>query len=112
MYLAFVYVILHTHLCLFIAGDTANVIVNDTSIVCSENFSDSRQFVQNRPIHDFDDLPTIYFITPTYPRREQIPELTRLGQTLMHVPKIHWIIADDHTECNIYLDFLFNKFGK
>lgn len=41
------------------------------------------------------NLPTIYIITPTYPRLEQIPELTRLGHTLMHVPKVHWIVADD-----------------
>lgn len=26
---------------------------------------------------------------------EQIPELTRLGQTLMHVRKLMWIVADD-----------------
>ncbi|XP_055902031.1 galactosylgalactosylxylosylprotein 3-beta-glucuronosyltransferase S isoform X1 [Eupeodes corollae] len=91
--------------------DTSNYIVNDTSVVCSENFSDTRQFVQNRPISEFDGLPTIYFITPTYPRREQIPELTRLAHTLMHVPKIHWIVADDFAECNIFLGYLFNKFG-
>ncbi|XP_025405622.1 galactosylgalactosylxylosylprotein 3-beta-glucuronosyltransferase S-like [Sipha flava] len=42
----------------------------------------------------------IYFITPTYPRREQIAELTRLGQTLMHVPRLHWIVADDRPDCS------------
>ncbi|KAF2355983.1 Glycosyl transferase family 43, partial [Trinorchestia longiramus] len=40
-------------------------------------------------------LPTIYAITPTYSRPEQIPELTRLSQTLMHVPALHWIICED-----------------
>uniref|UniRef100_A0A182SKX6 galactosylgalactosylxylosylprotein 3-beta-glucuronosyltransferase n=1 Tax=Anopheles maculatus TaxID=74869 RepID=A0A182SKX6_9DIPT len=39
--------------------------------------------------------PMIYFVTPTYPRREQIAEIIRLGQTLMHVPRLHWIVADD-----------------
>lgn len=56
--------------------------------------------------------PTIYFITPTYPRREQIAELTRLGQTLMHVPHLHWIVADDSDVCNTVLDHLLNRFGR
>lgn len=42
----------------------------------------------------------IYFITPTYPRREQIAELTRLGQTLMHVSRLYWIVADDRPDCS------------
>ena len=29
--------------------------------------------------------PVIYFITPTYARREQIADLTRLSQTLLHI---------------------------
>lgn len=56
--------------------------------------------------------PTIYFVTPTYPRREQIAELTRLGQTLMHVPHLHWIVADDSEICNTVLDHLLNRFGE
>lgn len=51
-------------------------------------------------------------MTPTYPRREQIAELTRLGQTLMHVQNLHWIVADDTDSCNSYLDSLLNRFGK
>jgi len=46
------------------------------------------------------DLPTVYFITPTYPRREQIAELTRLGQTLLLSRNIHWIIAEDAPSCS------------
>lgn len=46
------------------------------------------------------DIKMIYFITPTYPRPEQVPELTRLGYTLMHVPRLHWIIADDEPTCS------------
>ena len=30
-------------------------------------------------------------------RRTQIPELTRLGQTLKHVENMTWIIAEDAT---------------
>ena len=31
----------------------------------------------------YEDTVTLYIITPTYPRPEQLPELTRLSQTLM-----------------------------
>ncbi|MBN3318161.1 B3GA3 glucuronosyltransferase, partial [Atractosteus spatula] len=40
-------------------------------------------------------LPTIYVITPTYARPVQKAELTRLAQTLMHVPSLHWIVVED-----------------
>lgn len=55
---------------------------------------------QRELLHSDEDLPTLYIITPTYRRPEQIPELTRLGQTLMHVPKLHWLVADDSTSSN------------
>ena len=38
---------------------------------------------------------TIYMITPTYTRWTQKADLTRLCQTLMHVPKLHWIVVED-----------------
>ena len=44
--------------------------------------------------------PTVYFITPTYPRREQVAELTRLGQTLLLAANIHWIVAEDAASCS------------
>lgn len=56
--------------------------------------------------------PTIYFITPSYPRREQVAELTRLGQTLMHVSNLHWIVADDNRLCNAMVMELLKQFGK
>lgn len=40
-------------------------------------------------------LPTLYIITPTYPRAEQLPELTRMGQTLLNVPNVVWIVSED-----------------
>lgn len=68
--------------------------------------------MQDKPRQDWDNLTVIYFVTPTYPRREQVPELTRLAYTLLNVPRIHWIVANDHNACNPYLDTLLNKFGK
>nr|XP_018910081.1 PREDICTED: galactosylgalactosylxylosylprotein 3-beta-glucuronosyltransferase P-like isoform X1 [Bemisia tabaci] len=44
------------------------------------------------------NLPMLYIITPTYRRPEQIAELTRLAQTLMHVKNIHWLVIEDATQ--------------
>ena len=41
------------------------------------------------------NLNTIYMITPTYTRWTQKADLTRLCQTLMHVPKLYWIVVED-----------------
>lgn len=41
------------------------------------------------------NLPTIYVITPTYARLVQKAELTRLSQTFLHVPQLHWIVVED-----------------
>ncbi|XP_017121002.1 galactosylgalactosylxylosylprotein 3-beta-glucuronosyltransferase S isoform X2 [Drosophila elegans] len=85
--------------------------LNESLHVCSENFEDHRQFMQDKPRSDYGQLPVIYFVTPTYPRREQIPELTRLAHTLLHVPRLHWLVADDQEKCNGYMDTLLNRFG-
>ena len=42
--------------------------------------------------------PTIYMITPTYARWTQKADLTRLCQTLMHVPHLVWIVVEDSDE--------------
>lgn len=42
-----------------------------------------------------DLLPTIHVITPTYTRAVQKAELTRLTNTLLHVPSLHWIVVED-----------------
>ena len=56
-------------------------------------------------------LPTIYFITPTYPRREQVAELTRLGQTLLLAANIHWVIAEDSASCSPLVAALLSRLG-
>ncbi|XP_055685475.1 galactosylgalactosylxylosylprotein 3-beta-glucuronosyltransferase S [Lutzomyia longipalpis] len=78
----------------------------ETISICNVNLQDYRKFNQR-----ISSWPMIYFVTPTYPRREQIAELTRLGQTLMHIPNLHWIVADDVDTCNNYLDFIIKDFG-
>lgn len=48
-----------------------------------------------RPPVPSSSVPPLFIITPTYRRPEQIPELTRLAQTLMHIPNIHWLVIED-----------------
>lgn len=86
--------------------------LNETVHICSESYEDRRQFMQDKPQSDYVQLPVIYFVTPTYPRREQIPELTRLAHTLLHIPRLHWLVADDQEKCNDYMDKLLYRFGK
>ena len=52
------------------------------------------------------NVPIIYFITPTYPRSEQIAELTRLSQTLLHIQNLHWVIAEDSPYCSEMIHLL------
>ena len=52
-------------------------------------------FYQTRAIPSYEKMPTIYVVTPTYSRFVQRAELTRLSQTLMLVPNLHWIIVED-----------------
>lgn len=56
-------------------------------------------------------LPPLYIITPTYRRPEQIPELTRLAQTLMHVPNIHWLVIEDAQEKTLQVTQLLQRTG-
>lgn len=86
---------------------------NDSMAVCFESFEDTRRLLYSSTDTDnsVHPEPIIYFVTPTYPRREQVAEITRLGQTLMHVPYLHWIVADDTPVCNNFLNNLLKKFG-
>ncbi|XP_058062344.1 galactosylgalactosylxylosylprotein 3-beta-glucuronosyltransferase S [Anopheles bellator] len=110
------------------------LLVNEQLVVCYENSTDSRKlpYVTDRPeatdepsttqrhlrrrlfptaLRSKGEVPMIYFVTPTYPRREQIAEIIRLGQTLMHVPYIHWILADDTETCSQTLNNHLKQFG-
>lgn len=44
--------------------------------------------------------PVLYIVTPTFARREQVAELTRLAQTLLHVRNIIWFVIEDATVCS------------
>ncbi|XP_029304542.1 galactosylgalactosylxylosylprotein 3-beta-glucuronosyltransferase 1-like isoform X1 [Cottoperca gobio] len=53
------------------------------------------EYVYSRPPPWSDILPTIHVISPTYSRPVQKAELTRLANTLLHVPNLHWILVED-----------------
>lgn len=57
------------------------------------------------------DLPVIYFITPTFTRREQVAELTRLAQTLLHVKNLVWIVAEDSHHCSPLVEGILRRYG-
>jgi len=37
----------------------------------------------------------LYIVTPTYTRPTQLPDLTRLANTLRLVPGVHWLVSED-----------------
>jgi len=84
--------------------------IKDNFSICYDNRKDARQYIDDKPIKYYQDFNKIYFVTATYPRPEQIPQLTRLAHTLINVPEIHWIVADDRPTCNAYMQKFLEKF--
>ncbi len=58
-------------------------------------YPDFRDSIVRRRSSTADELPIIYVVTPTYARPVQKAELTRLSQTLLHVPALRWIVVED-----------------
>ncbi|VDM20199.1 unnamed protein product [Hydatigera taeniaeformis] len=48
--------------------------------------------------------PTIFVITPTYSRSDQLPELVRLCTVLNVAGNIHWIVVEDALELTQFLN--------
>ncbi|XP_053501469.1 galactosylgalactosylxylosylprotein 3-beta-glucuronosyltransferase 1 isoform X2 [Ictalurus furcatus] len=72
-----------------------NVRRNHLKEKCITDNSVLRERSFGRPPPWSDLLPTIHVITPTYTRAVQKAELTRLTNTLLHVPNLHWIVVED-----------------
>lgn len=60
----------------------------------------------NKPL--FNDEAVIFLITPTYTRPTQMPDMTRLAQTLRLVPNVFWIVVEDSHNESKYAAFRFN----
>jgi hypothetical protein len=58
-----------------------------------------------------EDLPVIYVVTPTYRRPEQVPELTRMAQTLLNVPAIQWVVVEDNNSTTPAIRALLDRYG-
>ncbi|KAI9513864.1 Galactosylgalactosylxylosylprotein 3-beta-glucuronosyltransferase 1 [Dissostichus eleginoides] len=69
------------------------------------------EFVYSRPPPWSDILPTIHIITPTYSRSVQKAELTRLANTLLHVPNLHWILVEDSQRRTTLISNLLQETG-
>ena len=98
---------------LLLAGDwpSTSDIKNRVELVIHENFSSredklrQKEQLINKKLTllgiskldylNFKSAPTIYVITPTHTRFTQKADLTRLSQTLLHIPKLHWIVVED-----------------
>lgn len=57
------------------------------------------------------DQPVLYVVTPTYTRREQIAELTRLSQTLRLVANLVWIVSEDSRSCSPLVASILERSG-
>ena len=100
-------------LCLIIStsSKTRQIHYPDDSEIFADSCSDS---ISALDIMNYVDrtIPVIYFITPTYARREQVAELARLFQTLLHVKNLVWIIAEDSKICSNVVSSIILRFNK
>lgn len=72
---------------------------------CHENIPRSSMTIESRK------LPMIYIITPTYKRPEQLPDLTRLAQTIMHVKASTWLVIEDAETLSPPVEALLKRTG-
>lgn len=75
--------------------DVTKVLKNHIRENCIIDNGVRRGRALGRPAPWSDLLPIIHVITPTYTRAVQKAELTRLTNTFLHVPNLHWIVVED-----------------
>lgn len=82
----------------------------EKTVKCKTNFVERRRLpaaassAPERPAQ-------LYVVTPTYRRVEQLAELTRLGQTLLTVPDLLWIVVEDADSCSPVVAALLDRMG-
>ena len=57
------------------------------------------------------ELPRIYVIMPTYYRRVQRAELTRIKNTLLNVENLHWLLIEDANQTSDLVASVLNNSG-
>jgi galactosylgalactosylxylosylprotein 3-beta-glucuronosyltransferase 3 len=63
---------------------------------CNFNEQEIKEFLNwTEKKRSIESLPVIYMITPTYSRWTQKADLTRLCNTLTHVPHLVWMVVED-----------------
>lgn len=93
------------HFCPVVNAQSPDIFPNYDSLhisMCNDSWLNLR--------HKLDETqPVLYIVTPTFHRREQFPELTRLSQTLLHVPNMIWLLIEDAMECSPILSNLLER---
>ncbi|XP_023815293.1 galactosylgalactosylxylosylprotein 3-beta-glucuronosyltransferase 1-like isoform X1 [Oryzias latipes] len=69
------------------------------------------KYIYTRPPPWSSGLPVIFAITPTYSRPVQKAELTRLANTFLHVPNLHWIVVEDSKNTSTLVSHLLQSTG-
>uniref|UniRef100_A0A3P9IBA7 Galactosylgalactosylxylosylprotein 3-beta-glucuronosyltransferase n=1 Tax=Oryzias latipes TaxID=8090 RepID=A0A3P9IBA7_ORYLA len=69
------------------------------------------KYIYTRPPSWSSGLPVIFAITPTYSRPVQKAELTRLANTFLHVPNLHWIVVEDSKNTSTLVSHLLQSTG-
>ncbi|CAI5453009.1 unnamed protein product [Caenorhabditis angaria] len=62
-----------------------------------------------RDFEKADNQSLIIVITPTYYRLTQLPDMTRMANTLMHVKNLHWIVIEDGEKKNENIESLLKR---
>ena len=79
-------------------------ILNESWTVCQDQFLQKESLAEKKKL--------LFIVTPTYSRPEQIAELTRLLQTLLHIEQVlHWIIVEDAQKCSQDLLKVLHRFS-
>lgn len=87
------------------SASNCNCDIRKSQQLSAPSIVSSSTFVPNKPLYN--DKSIIFLITPTYTRPTQMPDMTRLAQTLRLVPDVFWIVVEDaHNESKVVEDLL------
>lgn len=84
----------------------------------NNKYNDQRCITQDQGTHvaqlktvgcSSEKVVPVYIITPTHRRSAQLADLTRLSQTLMHLTCIHWLVVEDNTDTNVWVEDILKR---